>query len=59
MQGRQGGRSADKRGAGLDGYRAKIERENDGKNGDQRKKNCDRARMAARRTLAFAAVGLE
>ena len=33
--------------AGLDGFRAKPERENDGKNGEHHKKNCDRARMAA------------
>ncbi len=36
-----------KREAGLDGFRAKPERENDGKNGEHHKKNCDRARMAA------------
>ncbi len=36
-----------KREAGLDGFRAKPERENDGKNGEYHKKNCDRARMAA------------
>ncbi|WPM86231.1 hypothetical protein QNH14_23035 (plasmid) [Apirhabdus apintestini] len=48
-----------KSGVGLDGYRAKPERENDGKNGDRHEKHCDRARMAAERTLAFGAFGLE
>ncbi|MFH7090923.1 hypothetical protein ACHWWK_27365 [Klebsiella pneumoniae] len=37
MQGDTGGRSADKREAGLDGFRAKPERENDGKNGEHHK----------------------
>ncbi|HBX2025045.1 TPA: hypothetical protein MHR78_26395 [Klebsiella variicola] len=36
-----------KREAGLDGFRAKPERENDGKNGEHHIKNCDRVRMAA------------
>jgi hypothetical protein len=31
----------------LDGYRAKIERENDGKNGEHHKKYCDRAPVTA------------
>nr|WP_216089274.1 hypothetical protein [Klebsiella pneumoniae] len=44
--------------AGLDGFRAKPERENDGKNGELHK-NCDRARMAAPANLASAAAGLK
>ncbi|HBX4014907.1 hypothetical protein CI659_025645 [Klebsiella pneumoniae subsp. pneumoniae] len=36
-----------KREAGLDGFGAKSERENDGKNGETHYKHCDRARMAA------------
>jgi len=46
---------------GLDGYRAKPERENDGKNVEEHKKYCDRGtvEMALAMYLALTAVGLQ
>jgi len=53
------GRSAGKSGGVLDGFLAKSETENDGKNGEKHQRNGNRARMATKCTLAFAAVGLK
>ncbi|BET44217.1 hypothetical protein VNF293_42430 (plasmid) [Atlantibacter hermannii] len=59
MQGRHRRPQRRKSRRGLDGFPAKTERENDGKNAEHPSHHCDRARMAAKRTLAYAAVGLE
>jgi len=48
-----------KREAGLDGFRAKPERENDGKNGEYHKKTATGRGWRRQRTLASAAAGLK